>query len=156
MMGYENQYLARYSSLSSSRDSIETSSRTPEQGTALDFTEESKVSSSTDEISVQRKSPNRLLLSSEKRKRKQLNCIENLSEICEQIGNDMKSHVSSKKSNLETKQLKEKRRIVEAELVKVEKEKELEVMKAKRVKGEIIALWLQQGRDMNDFPADLL
>ena len=68
----------------------------------------------------------------------------------------MKSRISSRESKDESKRLKEQRKLMEAELRKVEKEKELELVRAKRVKGEIVALWLQQGRNLSDLPADLI
>ena len=157
MMAYESQYMARSSTNSSNPitvdtndNSVDLSAGTPESGTTLDFSEEARVVAVTDH------SPNRLIISAEKRKRKQVNCLENLKEVCLQIGTDMKSRMNSRESKEEVKRLKEKRKIMEVELRKVEKEKELELIKAKRVKGEIIALWLQQGHDLSSLPEDLM
>ena len=153
-MAYETQYMARSSvtsnSTSVSEESVATDTGTPVSGTQLDFSEESKVSATAEQ------SPNRLIVSAEKRKRKHINCLDNLKEVCLQIGSDMKSRISSRESKDESKRLKEQRKLMEAELRKVEKEKELELVRAKRVKGEIVALWLQQGRNLSDLPADLI
>ena len=154
MMAYETQYMARSSvtsnSTSVSDDSVATDTGTPVSGTQLDFSEESKLSTTAEQ------SPNRLIVSAEKRKRKHINCFDNLKEVCLQIGSDMKSRISSRESKDESKRLKEQRKLMEAELRKVEKEKELELVRAKRVKGEIVALWLQQGHNLSDLPEDLI
>ena len=145
-MAYETQYMAR-SSVTSNSTSVSDDSVATDTG---DFSEESKLSMTAEQ------SPNRLIVSAEKRKRKHINCLDNLKEVCLQIGSDMKSRISSRESKDESKRLKEQRKLMEAELRKVEKEKELELVRAKRVKGEIVALWLQQGRNLSDLPEDLI